>query len=817
MKFTLSWLQEHLQSDASLDVIVDKLTSLGLDVEELVDPATQFANFEVAEIIALAPHPNADKLQLCTVKTSAGEQQLVCGAPNVRVGLKGVLAQQGAIIPSTGQALKKAKIRGVESNGMLCSPAELQLSDEHDGIIELDDDAPIGGSVASLLGSDDPMIKIEVTPNRADCLGVRGIARDLAASGLGRLRPRKIEPLPEATDGATDGAVDAEIGHQLAVASESCPYFTACIIENVTNCASPDWLQQRLRAIGLNPVSALVDITNYIAYDCGQPMHVYDGDKLNGAVVARQAKQGEKFTALDGNEYELMAEDCVIADEAGVLGLGGVMGGLDSGSRDDTKNIFVECAWFAPVPIALSGRRHNIESDARYRYERGVDPQGVDDALALAVQMMTDICGGTIKTRLVAGQPPAPAKAIAFDPKLVAQLGGLTLADDKKQEILEALGFEVQGFANEADEIWQVCAPSWRQDIVGAPDLVEEIARLYGLDNLPAVPLPPRHAVTRSVLTLAQRRTSLMRRALAGRGLVEAVTWSFIGQAEADLFGVAEGLELENPISSELATMRPSLLPNLLAAVLRNVDRGFNDVALFELGHEFLAATPGAQRLAASGVRRGNMRPRHWQGAAKPVTAFDVRADAQAALAMCGVDPASLRIMPLEGRIYHPGRAGLLVRDPKHPLAAFGELHPSIINHFGLSGAGAVAAFEIWPENIPHPKAHSDKTSGRHTKPALMLHNLQAVTRDFAFEMPHEVAAQVAVRAARGADKKHITNVRVFDLYEGDKLAEGMKSLALEVTLQPIEATLTDAEIAAISEKITKIVEQATGGKLRRE
>ena len=795
MKFTLSWLKQHLQTKASLDEIVEKLTLIGLEVEEVVDAAARLKNFAVAEIIATEPHPDADRLQVCTVKTARGQQRLVCGAPNARIGMKGILAEVGAVIPTNDMVLKKAKIRGVESDGMMCSAAELGLSDDHDTIIELGDDMRVGMSAAQALRLDDPMIEIAVTPNRPDCLGVRGIARDLAAAGLGTLKQEKI-PVLVAGDGRRGVAVTGAV----------CPYFTGCTIEGVANGKSPEWLQARLRGIGLKPISALVDVTNYIAYDRGQPMHVYDADTLTGTVSARMAKASESFTALDGNDYKLTPEDCVIGDEKGVIGLGGVMGGLASGSTAATKNVFVECAWFQPVPIALSGRRHRIESDSRYRYERGVDPKGVDCAMDLAVQMITEICGGTPKGRVTAGGVPSLQNTISFDPQLVETLGGLSLPDKDKQAILEKLGFQVK-----TGKKWKVTVPSWRPDIAtdnqGAPDLVEEIARIYGLDNLPAAPLPKRHDVTRPVLSVAQRRTGLIRRTLAGRGLVEAVTWSFIGAAEAEIFGVADGLELENPISAELSVMRPSLLPGLLAAAARNVDRGFADVALFELGHEFLAATPGAQRLAVAGVRVGHIKPRRWQGAPQAVTAYDARGDAQAALAICGVDPSTLQILPPDSDVYHPGRAGLLARNPRELMAAFGELHPVVAKHFGLSGT--IAVFEVWPESVRGRKA-SDAT-----KPALALHNLQPVRRDFAFEMPRHVAANDVVKVVRGADKKLIAAVRVFDLYEGENIAEGMKSLALEVSLQPVDTTFTDAEIDAVALKITAAVEKATGGKLR--
>jgi phenylalanyl-tRNA synthetase beta chain len=800
MKFTLSWLHDHLQTTASLTEICDRLTLIGLEVEEVSDPSAIYANFEVAEIIATEPHPEADRLQICTVKSGAGEQKLVCGAPNARAGLIGILAQEGAVIPSNGMVLGKAKIRGVESRGMMCSGAELGLSDDHDGIIELEDAPKIGTAAAEALALDDPMIEIAITPNRPDCLGVRGIARDLAAAGLGTLKP----------DAAVEIKADKDGGTEIAVSGDTCPLFAGCRIEGVKNTESPAWLKARLKAIGLNPINPLVDITNYISYDRGRPLHVYDADKLTGTVRARQAKTGESFVALDDETYELRDSDCVIADENGVLGLAGIMGGLDSGSTLETKNVLVESAWFEPVAIALSGRHHNIDSDARYRFERGVDPASVASGLNLAVQMIVDMCGGTICTPVTAGHMPEATKAVDFNPQRVAQLTGLDIAESEMQRILETLGFGV-----ETGKIWQVSAPSWRPDIdsdTNGADIVEEIVRIYGLDEVPSTPLPRHNGVARPTLTLAQRRAGLMRRALATRGLVEAVTWSFISEKQARAFHVADGLELANPISSELSHMRPSLVPGLMAAAQRNAARGADAVHIFELGHEFTGATPGAQRFAASGLRAGWAQAKNWRGAAESVDAYQARGDAEAALAACGVNPEGLQILPIPEDMgidwYHPGRAGLLARNPKQPMAVFGELHPALLQKFDI--AVPMVAFEAWPDTVPAPKANSDIA-----RSALALSNLQSLTRDFAFEVAAATRAADMVRAAKGADKKLISNVRVFDVFEGGSLPEDMKSVALEVTLQPQAQTLTDAEIEAVSEKVTAAVEKATGGKLR--
>jgi len=650
------------------------------------------------------------------------------------------------------------------------------------------------------VGLGDPMLEMAITPNRPDCLGVRGIARDLAAAGLGTLKPDTTKPIKAEKDGGT----------AIAVAGAVCPLFAACRIEGVKNTESPAWLKARLSAIGLNPINALVDITNYISYDRGRPLHVYDADKLTGAVTARQAEKGESFVALDELTYELEDSDCVIADENGVLGLAGIMGGLASGSGMGTQNVLVESAWFEPVAIALSGRHHNIDSDARYRFERGVDPASVESGLALAVQMIVEICGGTICTPVTAGQMPGSEKTVAFKPSKVHQLTGLDIADSEMQAILEKLGFGVA-----TGDIWQVSVPSWRPDIddtTGGADIVEEIIRIYGLDEVPSTPLPQHDGVARPTLTLAQRRAGLMRRALAARGLVEAVTWSFISKAQATAFHAADGLELANPISSELSHMRPSLVPGLMAAAQRNADRGAAIISLFELGHEFKGAMPGAQRFAAAGLRAGLARPKNWRGAAMRVDAYQARGDAEAALAACGVVTDGLQILPIGEDTgldwYHPGRSGILARNPREPMAVFGELHPALLAQFDISVP--MVAFEVWPDTVPAPKANADIA-----RSALALSNLQSLTRDFAFEVVADMPAGNMVKAAKRADKKLISAVRVFDVFEGGNMPAGMKSVALEVALQPGDKTLTDAEIEAVAEKVTAAVEKASGGKLR--
>ena len=690
--------------------------------------------------------------------------------------------------------LGKAKIRGVESRGMMCSAAELELSDDHDGIIELHEDVPVGAPAAEALGQTDPMIEIAITPNRPDCLGVRGIARDLAAAGIGAL---KEVPVPEITE-----TFDSPV--EITTTTEACPVFAGRVVRGVKNTPSPDWLAGRLKAIGLNPINALVDITNYISYDRGRPLHVYDLSKLTGGVTVRNAAQGENFTALDEETYELDAQDCVIADEAGVLALGGIMGGLESGSSLETVDVLIESAWFAPVAVANAGRRHNLESDARYRFERGVDPQSVMDGLDQATQMVLELCGGEAGKASLGGAMPEGTKTISFDPVKVQQLTGIELPQDQIVDILTRLGFAV----SVQQHTLEVTSPSWRPDIEGQADLVEEVTRIFGLDNVPSVALPRPHAVARPILTNLQKRTTLARRVLAARGMVEAVTWSFISESHALRFGGVDAQKLANPISSELSHMRPSLLPGLLMAAGRNLDRGLTDFALFEVGQEFTGPQPGAQRMAASGLRQGDQTPRHWSGKADSVNVFDAKADAESVLAAFGVAVDNLQVKREAPDWYHPGRSGLMCRDPRTPLAVFGELHPEIIKLFDLKGP--VVGFEVYPENLPQPKQKATRA-----KPAAALHSLQAVTRDFAFEVDSDVAAADLIRAARGADKKLITQVILFDAFEGGNMGDGRKSLAIEVTLQPVEATLTDAEIEVISDKIIAAVEKATGGKLR--
>jgi len=800
MKFTLSWLREHLDTTASTNEISERLTSIGLEVEAVHDRAAALKDFTVAKIISAEQHPNADRLRLCMVDTGREQLQVVCGAPNARAGLSVVFAPTGATIPSNGMVLKASKIRGADSNGMLCSASELGLSDDHEGIIELAPDAPIGAPIAGVMGLNDPMIDVSITPNRPDCLGVHGIARDLAAAGAGMLKSGAVEAVPG------NGPCTVDIGlHFDGVASPACPMFAGRLVTGVKNGPSPDWLRQRLEAVGLRSISALVDITNYISFDRGRPLHVYDAGTLRGQIHARLGRAGEKLLALDGREYAVDAADCVIADDSGVLGFGGVMGGMATGCTDATVNVFIESAYFDPLRIAATGRRHGIDSDARYRFERGVDPQFVLPGLELATQMILKLCGGVASDVRVAGAPPALPGAIEFRPERVRGLTGMEVADAECVRILDALGFGVEADTSPM----AVHAPSWRPDIHGETDLVEEVARINGFDRLPATPLPRRQPVTGLAVNTAQNRVRWTRRLLAGRGMMEAVTWSFLSARMAERFGGgAKELTLANPISTELSVMRPSLLPNLLAAAKRNADRGFADISLFEVGPQYAGDAPQDQTTGASGVRCAQAVARHWAVPERAVDVFDVKADVWAVLEQLGAPMDKLRVTADAPNWYHPGRSGVIRLGPKNALAAFGEVHPAILD--ALDMRGPVMAFEIVLDNIPLPKARSGASRG-----SLRAPDLQPVSRDFAFIVDSGTPADQVLRAAAGSAPDLITGVALFDLYEGERIGAGRKSLAISVTLQPREKTLTDKEIDAVAEAIIAAVKKATGGELR--
>ncbi len=803
MKFTLNWLKEHLDTKASVEEIAETLTRIGLEVEEVFDPASALGSFRVAEVLKAEKHPNADKLKVCEVDTGSGTLQVVCGAPNARAGLKGVFAPVGSYVPGIDLTLTKAKIRGVESNGMLLSERELELSDEHSGIIELSPDAKVGSPAAAALGLDDAMIEVAITPNRPDCLGVRGIARDLAAAGLGKLKKDDLKPVKGAF--ANPIPIKLEFDNESASA---CPIFAGRLVRNVKNGPSPAWLQKRLKAIGLRPINALVDITNYISYDRARPLHVYDADKLTGAIRARLGKSGEKFLALDGKTYEVDGDMCVIADDAKVLGLGGVIGGEETGVTEATRNVFIESAYFDPKRTARTGRRLNIQSDARFRFERGVDPDFVVPGLELATHMVLKLCGGEPGKIEVAGKAPKANVPFTFDPGLIKRLSGLELEPREIERLLEALGIELDGKGKPL----KAAPPSWRPDIAAPVDLVEEVVRLVGIANVPSTPMRRASGVAKPVLTEGQRRQRLTRRVLAARGFVEAVTWSFIAPEHAKLFGGgAPELVLDNPISSELAVMRPSLLPGLITAAQRNRDRGFADGALFELGQAYRGARPEDQFVAASGVRFGHSAlqgsGRHWSGEAPEAGVFAVKADAVAALSALGIDQSNVSVAREAPPWFHPGRSGALKLGPKTTLGVFGEFHPDLLAVLKVDAP--IAGFELYLDALPGAKKKGA------AKPALEASDLQPVRRDFAFLLDRDVAAAEVVREASGADRALISAVEVFDVFTGQGVPEGKKSLAIEVTLQPRDKTLTDAEIEAVAGKIVAAVKKATGGELR--
>ncbi|SDG57791.1 phenylalanine--tRNA ligase subunit beta [Pelagibacterium luteolum] len=801
MKFTISWLKDHLETTASNDKIIETLTMVGLEVEEVTDTGAALKNFVTAHVVSAEQHPNADKLRVCKVDAGTGELiDVVCGAPNARTGLKSVFAFAGTYIPGKDITIGKGNIRGQVSNGMLCSNAELELSDDHDGIIELPEDAPIGVPYPDYAGLDEVVIDVGLTPNRGDCAGVRGIARDLAAAGLGKLKDDGIVPVP---------AVAGPSPISVFVDGEICKMFAGRLVKNVKNGPSPQWLQDRLRAVGLRPINALVDITNFVSLDRARPLHVFDADKLEGNVGARLGRAGESFVALDGKTYQVDETMCVIADDAKVLGLAGVMGGEDTGSTETTTNVFIECAWFEPTAIAAAGRKTGINSDARYRFERTVDPESVMPGIELATRLVMELCGGEPAEVTVAGKVEAPGTVVDFPLSEIERLTGLKVEASEVEAILGRLGFKVSG----SGETRQVVVPSWRPDVTMKADLVEEVMRIIGVDNVPVTPLPRLSGVAPKMLTTIQNRRRITRRALAARGMDEAVTWSFISTELAEIFGGGKPeLRLANAIASDMTDMRPSLLPGLLAGAARNANRGLNDVALFEVGQVFFSDAPEGQRTHATGIRTGTAglagAGRHWQGKAEKVGVYDAKADLAAALDALGVDIDKVQVVSEPADWSHPGRGGRVQLGPKVILGWFGELHPALVDKFDLDGP--VAAFEIDLDALPEPRKKATRA-----KPAIGLSPFQPVKRDFAFVLDADVEAAGLLRAAKGADKALVTDVSIFDVFAGAHVGEGKKSVAIEVTLQPKDKTLTDEEIEAVSGKIVAAVEKATGGTLR--
>ncbi len=785
MKFSLSWLKEHLDTDADVNAVADCLNRIGLEVESIENPADKLAAFRIAKVITAAPHPQADKLQVLTVDAGGEPLQVVCGAPNARAGMLGVFAPAGATVPSNGMVLKVAAIRGVESNGMMCSIAELELGDDHDGIIELASDAPVGQVYADWAGLDDPVIDVSVTPNRQDCMGVRGIARDLAAAGLGTLRPlaevyKMAELAPIAgSNPAPDVATLDPLG---------CPAFYAQAVSEVTNGASPAWMQAKLKAIGQKPISLLVDITNFISIDLGRPLHVYDRAKLQGSLVARKARDGEQVLALNGKTYTLDASMTVIADERQVHDIGGIMGGEHSGVSESTTDVLIECAYFDPEHIARTGQKLALTSDARQRFERGVDPAFLDDGLAIATKLVLEHGGGTASSVKRAGKPPVAPRNISYDTGHALRLGGVDVAPERQREILESLGFAVTSD-------WKVTPPSWRRDVEGSADLVEEVVRMVGLDQVPSTPLPRADGVARPTATPMQKIERKVRRSAAARGLNEAINWSFIPEKEADAFtgGYAS---VANPISEDMKVMRPSLLPGLLSAAQRNMDRGASSVRLFEIGRRYLA---DGERLTAGVVLAGEKTGRGWAtGKAAKFDAYDAKAEVVALLAAAGVATDGLMVMGFDdsghGDHYHPGQSATLRLGPKNVLASFGALHPATAKIFDLDGP--VIAAEIYLDAIPLKK------NPGFMRTAFAPPALQPVTRDFAFFVDIGVASDDLLRAIRGSDKGNIVSVALFDQFFGQGVPEGKKSLAVMVTLQPTDKSYGDDDLKAISDRI---------------
>ncbi|WP_170526119.1 phenylalanine--tRNA ligase subunit beta [Ruegeria arenilitoris] len=797
MKFTLSWLKDHLDTDASVDKIAEALTDLGLEVEEVINPADKLKDFTLGYVKHAEKHPDADKLRVCKVDTDEGELQIICGAPNARDGITVVVCKPGMYIPGLDLTISVGKIRGVESYGMMASERELELSDEHDGIIELPS-GEVGQRFVDWLAENDPakidpVIEIAITPNRPDALGVAGIARDLAARGLGTLKQRDYAPVPGDFESPIKVTIDDDT-------LDGCPHFTGRLIRGVKNGPSPQWLQDQLKAIGLRPISALVDITNYMTFDSNRPLHVFDADKVKGNLRVHRAKGGEKLVALDEKEYTLQPGMMVISDDNGPESIAGIMGGQATGCTEDTVNVFLESAFWDHVQIALAGRALKINSDARYRFERGVDPAYTLEGLEHATQMILDICGGEVSKVVEAGKAPDHSRAYRLDAARVQSLVGMDIPESEQRQTLTRLGFRLEGD--------MAHVPSWRPDIQGEADLVEEVARIASLTKLQGKPLPRvTDGIPKPVMTPAQRRQSMARRTCAALGYNECVSYTFIDQASAALFGGGDDATmLENPISSEMSHMRPDLLPGLLQAAARNQARGFADLALFEVGPVFHDGEPGKQRTQIAGLLVGRTGQKDVHGAARAVDVFDAKADAEAVLAAIGA-PAKVQILRDGDAWWHPGRHGKICLGPKKMLGVFGELHPRVLQQLDIKGPAV--AFTIWPDEVPLPRK-----SGT-TRSALELRDLQAVERDFAFVVDADVEALTLVNAAAGADKALIEEVRVFDEFIGGSLGEGKKSLAITVRLQPTDSTLKEKDIEAVAEKIIAKVTKATGGVLR--
>lgn len=803
MKFTFSWLKEHLDTTATTDEISEKLTSLGLEVDSVVNPAKELQDFIIAHVLSAEPHPDANKLKVCQVSTGSETLQIVCGASNARSDMKVVLARAGTKIPSNGMVLKNTTIRGVESSGMMCSAQELGLEDASDGIMDLDEEAPVGEPYALYAGLNDPVFDLEITPNRGDCLGIHGIARDLAATGIGKLKPYEVPDLTQTGPCPLKVTFDFPEDKKHA-----CPLFTGRLIKNVKNGRSPEWLQRKLLAVGLRPISALVDITNYMTMTHCRPMHVFDLSKLSGdTLTLRFAKDDEKILALDEKEYHLQDSMTVIADDSGPISLAGIMGGEATGCDESTTDVFLESAFFDPITTALTGRKLGIHSDSRFRFERGVDPAIVSEALDIATQMILDICGGSATETVITGQTPQSNTRIFFDPKRVKTVGGITTSLGKIEAILTTLGFHIE----EEGSGFMVSVPSWRFDMDCEASLVEEVCRVIGYDHIEECHLPPATLddffESQPGSLQNQKRRNIARRSLASRGLCECNTWSFLDQKKADLFGGAEdALRLSNPLSKELEIMRPSLLANLVAGAGRNKDRALSNTALFEVGAAYHTSYPQKQEMRIAGVRTDSHAPRHWLNKERSVDLYDAKADLLSTLESCGINTDKIQIKSKAPSFFHPGRSGTIYQGPKNILGVFGELHPQVLEDIDVEGT--VVGFELYLDRLPITKES-------HKKKLLKLSTLQPIHRDFAFLLDKDVATEKLLQAAKKVDKKLITEANIFDVYEGKGIPEGKKSIALTVTFEPFDKTLTDDEINKIMDQIIIAVGSETGGELR--
>ncbi len=805
MKFTLSWLKEHLETNASLSEICETLTKIGLEVEGVEDQAKALAGFAVARIVSAVQHPNAEKLRLCMVDIGASEPvQVVCGAPNARAGLVSVFSPPGTYIPGKKITLGIGEIRGVESRGMLCSAAELELSGESDGIMELPDDAPVGARYVDYAKIGDPVIDINLTPNRSDAASVFGIARDLAAAGLGEIKTKPIDQIKG------QGACPVEVSIEfLGEERKLCPAFAMRWVKGVKNGPSPDWLQKQLKAIGLRPINALVDITNFITFDRGRPLHVFDAAKVAGSLVVRRARAGESILALDGRTYTPDSHAVVIADDNGLESIAGIMGGEHSGCDENTTDVLIESALWDPTNIAQSGRKLGINSDARYRFERGIDTDITLPGLDLATKLVLEFCGGTASEVTIAGAIPGVTKCVLFPWTEVKRLTGLELPVADMTDILRRLGFSVSG----SGETATIAVPSWRPDIEGKADIVEEIIRIAGLEHVAHVPLKRMTAVSEPVITPIQRRTRRARRALAGSGMVEAMTYSFVSSAEAQAFGGgAAELQLANPIAADMSDMRPSLLPGLIAASQRNADHAIRDMALFEIGQIFKGDRPQDQKIAATGIRRGlasrSAPGRHWSSPAKTADFYDAKGDVFGLLSVLGVSTDTMQLVAGAPGWFHPGRSATMQFGPKNILGHFGELHPGILEQLGVDAP--IVAFEILLDALPAARQKAGKIRSK-----LGASDFQPVNRDYAFIVGKDVRADEIIKAAKGVDRSLVANVSLFDVYDGKGVEPGKKSLGIEVTLVPLEKTLTDAEIEAFSARLIAEITKKTGGTLR--